>query len=237
MKEFSKIGNRFADMCANPHPLTRIQRVVLLIFLGFKGLQVSASGRVILAPGPEEMACSSHNALFYFFFFFMCVGIIIIYRSTCAIKEKPREGVTVILRHTGMCRSNGSLFHKKSLKYGSPFSTKISLNMDLFFQQFKNFRVFAWHFQNFLVFAMRTPKNFEKWAYISRKILKNRYLFLPKWPLKWVSVSRLEWHTHFQSKSEYPPGVGGNNTSNTVHLRSSEVKIEKLSTEEQGGQR
>ena len=33
------------------------------------------------------------------------------------------------------------------------------------------------NFHNFRVFAMRTPENFEKWAYISRKIPKNGYLF------------------------------------------------------------
>ena len=31
--------------------------------------------------------------------------------------------------------------------------------------------------------------------------------FLPKWPLKWLGVSRLELHTLIQTKSEYPLGV------------------------------
>ena len=40
------------------------------------------------------------------------------------------------------------------------------------------------NFQNFRVFAMRTPEIFEKWAYVSRKIPKNGYLFSAKMTLK-----------------------------------------------------
>ena len=46
----------------------------------------------------------------------------------------------------------------------------------------------------------KTPQNWkisEKWAYFSRRIINNRYPFLPKWPLK-------TWHTPVQTKSEYP---------------------------------
>ena len=52
-----------------------------------------------------------------------------------------------ILGHSGMCRSNGSLFHKKSLNM-VPFSKKIFLNMS------KHGSVF---FKNFRVFAMQAP--------------------------------------------------------------------------------
>ena len=39
-----------------------------------------------------------------------------------------------ILKHTGMCSSNGSFFHKQSLHMGPIFYKKISLNTGLFFQ-------------------------------------------------------------------------------------------------------
>ena len=45
------------------------------------------------------------------------------------------QGGTHILRHARMCRSNRSLFHKKSLHMG-PIFYKISLNMGSFFQNF-----------------------------------------------------------------------------------------------------
>ena len=86
----------------------------------------------------------------------------------------PGGGGTHILRQTGICRSNESLFHKKSLNMGLIFYKK-SLNMSPFFQN---------HLQNFLVFVWKTPQNFENWTFISRKIPKNGHLFLPKWPLK-----------------------------------------------------
>ena len=35
-------------------------------------------------------------------------------------------------------------------------------------------------FQNFQVLAMQTPENYEKSAYISSRIPKNVYLFLPE---------------------------------------------------------
>ena len=86
-------------------------------------------------------------------------------------RQKHLRG-TLILRHKGMCHSNGSLFHKKSLNNAwATFSTKISLNMGPSFPNFGGIR-------------MRVPKNCEKWAYIWRKITKNGCLFLPKWPLK-----------------------------------------------------
>ena len=60
----------------------------------------------------------------------------------------------------------GRFFHKKSLNM-VPFSIKISVG--LFFPKFLG--------------VCRHPKIVKKWAY-SRKIPKNGYLFLPKWPLK-----------------------------------------------------
>ena len=49
--------------------------------------------------------------------------------------------------------------------------------MGLIFQNRQNFL-------KFLAFAWRTPENLEKWAYISRKILRKGYLFWSKWPLE-----------------------------------------------------
>ena len=60
----------------------------------------------------------------------------------------------------------GPVFYQKILKHGSTFLTE---------PKFSGFS----HGEN--------PENreiFEKWAYFSRKILKNRYSFLPKSPLK-----------------------------------------------------
>ena len=54
----------------------------------------------------------------------------------------------------------------------------------------------------------KNPENrkiFEKWAYFSRKILKNGYPFLPKLPLKMDRGFEAEQHTPVQLKSEYPP--------------------------------
>ena len=82
-------------------------------------------------------------------------------------------GCTHMVRHMGMCRSNGSLFHKKSLNMG-PVSYKKSLNMVSF----------LWLSQNCLVFVKRTPENFEKWAYIRKKIPTNGYYFFAKMTLK-----------------------------------------------------
>ena len=81
-----------------------------------------------------------------------------------------RGGGTHILRQTGMCGCNGSLFYKKSLNMGPIFYKKILI-----------------HGSTFLTWACENPENCkicEKWVYFSRKILNNGYPFLPKWPLK-----------------------------------------------------
>ena len=75
------------------------------------------------------------------------------WRFTPGERGEGKGKGTHILRHTRMCCSNGSLFHKKSL------------NMGLFFPKFQKCK---------------------KWAYFLRKIHKNGYPFLSKWPLKWV---------------------------------------------------
>ena len=88
----------------------------------------------------------------------------------------PGEG-TQIFGRTGMCRSNGSLFYKKSLNMGPVFYQKILKHGSTFLTEPK--------FSGFC--KAKTPKNreiFEKRAYFSRKILKNGYPFLPKSPLK-----------------------------------------------------
>ena len=85
----------------------------------------------------------------------------------------PGGGGTHILIHTGMCRSNRSLFDKKSLNVGPIFNKNIPKHGFIFRKIFQNFQMLAW----------QTPKKCEKWAYISRKIPKNGYPFLPEWPL------------------------------------------------------
>ena len=52
------------------------------------------------------------------------------------------EGGTHMLRHTGMCRKNGSLFCKKSLIMGPIFIK----NIPIFGSDFQNFPVFAIEF-------------------------------------------------------------------------------------------
>ena len=81
----------------------------------------------------------------------------------------PGGGGTHIFGQTGMCRSTGSLFYKKSLNMGPVFYQK-SLNMGQFFWLCPNFWVFAWQ---------KPQKSWNLW-----KILKNGYPFLPKSPLK-----------------------------------------------------
>ena len=88
----------------------------------------------------------------------------------------PGRG-THIFGRTGMCRSNGSLFYKKSLNMGPVFYQKILKHGSTFLTEpkFSSFRM------------AKTPQNceiFEKWAYFSRKLLKNGYPFVPKSPLK-----------------------------------------------------
>ena len=68
------------------------------------------------------------------------------------------------------------------------FSTKISLHMSLFFQNFQ------------------APENCKKWAYILRKIHKMGTFFCPNDLKTWVRVSRLKRQTPVQTKSKYPPG-------------------------------
>ena len=84
---------------------------------------------------------------------------------------------THIFGQTGMCRSNGSLFYKKSLNMGPIFYQKIR----------KHGSTFLTWAQIFGYSHGENPENreiFEKWAYFSRKMLKNGYPFLPKSPLK-----------------------------------------------------
>ena len=53
---------------------------------------------------------------------------------------KSRGGGSHILRHTGMCGSNGSLFHKKSLNTGPIFNKNI-LKHESVFSKFPKFLV------------------------------------------------------------------------------------------------
>ena len=82
-------------------------------------------------------------------------------------------GGTHIFDRTGMCRSNGSLFYKKSLNMGPIFYQKILIHGSTFMTdpKFSGFRM------------AKTPKivKFLKNGNIfQEKILKNGYPFLPK---------------------------------------------------------
>ena len=86
-------------------------------------------------------------------------------------------GGTHIFGQTGMCRSNGSLFYKKSLNMGPVFYKKILKHGSTFLTEpkFSGFRV------------AKTPyiaKYLKNWPIFLRKILKDGYPFLPKPPLK-----------------------------------------------------
>ena len=85
-------------------------------------------------------------------------------------------GGTHIFGRMGMCRSNGSLFYKKSLNMGPVFYKKILKHGSTFLTEPKFSGSSIKHGEN--------CKIFEKWAYFSRKILKNGHPFLPKSPLK-----------------------------------------------------
>ena len=76
-----------------------------------------------------------------------------------------------------MCRSNGSLLYKKSLNMGPVFYQRILKHGSAFLTEpkFSGFRTGE---------NTENHKTVEKWAYFSRKILKNGYPFLPKSPLK-----------------------------------------------------
>ena len=87
-------------------------------------------------------------------------------------------GGTRIIGRTGMCRSNGLLFYKKSLNMGPVFYQKILKHGSTFLIEPKNHKIF------------------EIWAYFSRKIFKNGYPFLPKSPLKMGNG--------FEARAAYP---------------------------------
>ena len=82
-------------------------------------------------------------------------------------------GVLTYLAKLGCAALMGHFFYKKSLNMG-PVFTKKSVNMG----QLSDWaQIFGFsHGEN--------PEIFEKWAYFSRKILKNGYPFLPKITLK-----------------------------------------------------
>ena len=91
----------------------------------------------------------------------------------------PGEGSTHIFGRTGMCRSNGLLFYKKSLTWVLFFTKKILKHGSTFLTE-------RWA-QIFGLSHGKNPENqeiFVKWAYFSRKNLKNGYPFLSKSPLK-----------------------------------------------------
>ena len=84
------------------------------------------------------------------------------------VLECERPWSTNILRHTMMCRSNGSLFHKKFLNMGP----------------IKNIPKHSSIFSKNIFWGVFDIWNFWKWAFILRKIPKNGYPFHLKWHLK-----------------------------------------------------
>ena len=84
-------------------------------------------------------------------------------QSPSFLKLYFTRGVTRILRYTGMCRSNGSLFHKKSLNMGSIFDKNIPKHGSVFFF-FKSLQNFSdvCHYANTQNFAHDWPKFQEK---------------------------------------------------------------------------
>ena len=103
--------------------------------------------------------------------------------SICDI-ENLAVFFTHILRHTGICLSNGSLFHKKFQNSGSIFYRNIPKHGFIFLKFQKKIQMFI--------------RSCEKWVYILRKSLKMGTVFCQKM----VRVSRLEWQTPVQTKSE-----------------------------------
>ena len=106
-------------------------------------------------------------------------------------------GGTHIFGRTGMCRSNVSLFCKKSLNMGPVFYQKILKHGSTFLTEPK---FLGFRHPKIAKFLKNEPSFQEKslkWVPFSAKITLKR----------WVGVLRLEQHTSVQLKSEYPPGV------------------------------
>ena len=119
----------------------------------------------------------------------------------CDVVVVPGGG-THIFGRTGMCRSNGSLFYKKSLNMGPVFYQKILKHGQLFWMSTK--------FCKFGVFChakiAKFLKNRPKMALFSRKILKNGYPFWPKSPLK-MGMGFEAWAAHpCPTQIWVPPG-------------------------------
>ena len=81
-------------------------------------------------------------------------------------------GGTHIFGRTGMYRSNGSLFYKKSLNMGPVFYPK---KMSQLFWLSPNFRVFT---------CRKSWNSWKMGLFFKKKNLKNGYPFLPISPLK-----------------------------------------------------
>ena len=103
-------------------------------------------------------------------------------------------GGTQIFGRTGMCRSNGSLFHKKSLNMGPVFYQKILKHGSTFLTEpkFLGFR---------LAKTLKIAKFLKNGPIFQEKSLKMGTFFCQNHPYRWVGVLRLERHTSVQ-----PPG-------------------------------
>ena len=87
------------------------------------------------------------------------------------------QGGTQIFGRTGMCRSNGSLFYKKSLNMGPVFYQKILKHGSTFLNELK--------FSGFhMAKTPKIAKFLKNGPIFQAKILENGYPFLPKSPLK-----------------------------------------------------
>ena len=109
---------------------------------------------------------------------------------------------THILMYTGMCCSNGPFFTRIP-KHGSHF-LQINIPQDM--------GPFSW-MSHVNKQSHTNKRNCKNRATISSKIPKNKYLFLPKWPLKmgkgFEAPTARRRQTHVQIESEYPRNVTG----------------------------
>ena len=116
---------------------------ITLVFLGNKKGQVEIEN----VPMRMKQTCSFISA---------CLST----KSSCILViDNPGPGGTHIFGRTGMCRSNGSLFYKKSLNMGPVFYQKILKHGSTFLNEHK-----IWQFWGFC--HAKTPK--------IAKFLKNR---------------------------------------------------------------
>ena len=102
---------------------------------------------------------------------------------------------THMLRYMGMCRTNGSHFHKISPNLGPIFYKSIRTLWFISVTEPKFWGVCYRH---------ANTQYLWKIGLFQEKSLKMGTFFCQNGPLKWVGVLKLERHTLVQTKSEYP---------------------------------